>query len=76
MKTLKNLFFVLILALSVNNLHSQPPPNPDQNGNGSGVGNNTIPGGGAAPLSGSVALLLGLAAGYGGRKLYSIMNKH
>jgi hypothetical protein len=76
MKTLKNLLFVLFLALSVSNLHSQPPPNPDQNGNGSGVGNNTIPGGGAAPLSGGVALLLGLAAGYGGRKLYSQMNKH
>lgn len=69
-KTMKYLSLAALLLLGsamFNHLHADPPPPPPGGGHGQ-AGNQ--PGGGAAPLRGGIALLVGLAAGYAGRKLW------
>jgi len=48
---------------------AQSPPHPN-GGSGPGIGNTPV--GGSAPLSGSLIILLSLAAGYGTEKVYQI----
>lgn len=55
------------LVFVVNIAFSQGPPNPPGDpGTGGG------PVGGAAPIEGGIGFLLGLAAAWGGRKLYQL----
>ena len=49
-------------------------PSPGQNSDNSAVGGNPI-GGGAAPVGSGIALLLGLAAGYGAKRIYEVRKK-
>jgi hypothetical protein len=70
-KSIKYVSLAALLLLGTalfNNLQADPPPPPPGGGHGQ-AGNQT--GGGAAPLRGGIALLVGLAAGYAGRKLWS-----
>jgi hypothetical protein len=66
-KTFAKLCIVGTLALAPALLTAQPTPG--NNSNGNAVGGNPI-GGGAAPAGSGIALLLGLAAAYGGKKVY------
>lgn len=59
-KALSILIFTLVISISVN---SQPPPPP---GGGTNTGGNQN--GGNAPIGSGAAILIGLAAAYGGRK--------
>ena len=51
------------LALSINSFAAPPPPPPPDHGQ---TGNQS----GGAPIGSGIAILLGLAAAYGGKKLY------
>lgn len=66
---LLSMFFVAGQNLLV---HSQPPPPP-----GEGVHNQQgdIPEGGTAPIGSGVVLLIGLAAAYGGKKIYNMSSE-
>ncbi len=55
---------VLGLALSINTFAQGPPPPPSDHG---ATGNQN---GGNAPIGSGIAILFGLAAAYGGKKLY------
>jgi len=57
---------VIIASITTSNLFSQAPPPPPP-GHGS-TGNQT---GGNAPIGGGLFILIGLAATYGGKKLYN-----
>ena len=58
---------VVVLGTALfNNLQADPPPPP-----AGGHGQSGNQGGGAAPLAGGAALLIGLAAGYGARKVWA-----
>ena len=62
---MKKKLFTLVALLFVSTLLlAQAPPTPP----GSPGGGNTPVGGGAAPLAGGIALLVGLAVGYGATK--------
>lgn len=58
---------VFLLSISVSGI-AQPPPPPSE---GSNTGGNKLNGGGA-PIGGGLFILLGLAAAYGGRKIYNL----
>lgn len=60
------LSFSIALLMGATLLAQAPPTPPGNPGSG-----NTPVGGGAAPLVGGIALLMGLAAGYGAMKLYT-----
>ena len=73
-KTFRNISLVAVMLVGsalVNNLHADPPP-PPSGGHGQ-AGNQ---GGGAAPPAGGAALLIGLAAGYGARKVWANYQKN
>jgi len=67
----KILTLTAILMISGLSLLAQaPPPPPDDPSNG-GTGG---PVGGGAPIGSGVVLLIALAAGYGGKKVFTGMN--
>jgi hypothetical protein len=74
-KVHKTFIFTLILlgfmALSQISLAQFPPPPPTAKG---GDTNQGIPGGGA-PIGSGVVILITLAAGYGGKKVYDFKGK-
>ena len=74
---MKNRFKILAISLTLGLLFgisaiafTQPPPPPPQHGQ---EGNSSP--GGTAPVGSGIALLIGLGAAYGGRKLYSAWKK-
>lgn len=62
-------FIVLPFAFAL----AQPQPGTQGDGT-TAVGGNAI-GGGAAPIGGGIALLLGMAAGYAGRSVFNARKK-
>jgi|FLOH01.1.fsa_nt_gi hypothetical protein len=64
--SLNILTIVFFLSISVSGISQPPPPPPT----GSNTQGNKLNGGGA-PIGGGLFILLGLAAAYGGRKLYN-----
>ncbi|MDD2965528.1 MAG: hypothetical protein PHQ65_04755 [Bacteroidales bacterium] len=71
-KNIAKLMIAGLIALAPALLAAQPTPG--NNSNGSTVGGNPI-GGGAAPAGSGIALLLGLAAAYGGKRVYETRKK-
>ena len=75
-KVNKSLVFALILlgfmALSQISLAQFPPPPPSGDKGGS---SNGVPGGGGAPVGSGMVLLITMAAGYGGKKVYDARKK-
>ena len=62
----KILTLTAILMISGFSLLAQAPPTPPENAGGSGG-----PVGGGVPIGSGVVLLITLAAGYGGKKVYN-----
>lgn len=60
--------FVLVLIVPPTSAFAQDPPPPPP-GSGHGAGGSQVPGGGA-PIGSGMVLLIALAAGYGGKKVY------
>jgi hypothetical protein len=71
-KNIAKLMVTGLIALAPALLTAQPTPG--NNSNGNAVGGNPI-GGGAAPAGSGIALLLGLAAAYGGKRVYETRKK-
>ena len=71
MKKIISIFAILLITIffTAPVLHASEPGNPPTAPSGS-----DIPIGGGAPIGGGSLILLGMAAAYGGRKLY-ILNK-
>lgn len=77
-KVHKSLILTLILlslmAIGQISQAQAPPPPPGTKG-----GDNNVPGGGA-PIGSGIVLLISLAAGYGGKKIYDVQrnlgNRH
>lgn len=69
MKALKIILFGISMFL-IQGLFAQAPPPPSDYGQG---GNQ--PSGGGAPIGGGVAILLTMAAAYGGKKIYTAYKK-
>ncbi len=63
----KILAITAILMIGGFSLLAQAPPTPPSGANQGGTG---PVGGGGAPISSGVVLLISLAAGYGGKKVY------
>ena len=61
---------VIALATSMNAAFAQPHPN--EQSNGSSTGGAPI---GGAPIGSGLAILITLAAGYGGKKVYDARKK-
>jgi hypothetical protein len=76
-KALKPLLFSLILlgsvAFSQISFSQAPPPPPPPSGDKGGSGNKA-PGGGA-PIEGGVIVALAMAAGFGGWKLFKVVQE-
>lgn len=68
MNTIKNIIGILLVVIavsfSVNSFAQAPPPPPPAHGD---TGNQN---GGNAPIGSGLAILIGLGAAYGGKKLY------
>jgi hypothetical protein len=62
----KILMLSVVLMISGLSLLAQAPPNPPGNAGGSGG----PVGGGGAPIGSGIVLLISLAAGYGGKKVF------
>ena len=62
-------FFILTLVFT-GSAFAQPPPPPGGGGTTSNNGGNQT--GGNAPIGGGSLILLGMAAAYGGKKVYDI----
>ena len=75
-KVHKSLGFTLILlgfmAFSQISFAQFPPPPPS---GAKGGDTNGVPGGGGAPIGSGVVLLISLAAGYGGKKVFDARKK-
>ncbi|MCF8367178.1 MAG: hypothetical protein K9H16_15420 [Bacteroidales bacterium] len=69
MKIFKRLIAATVLVLAFSALSAQTPPPP--NGNGGAPSGGNTPVGGGAPIGSALVLLITLAAGYGGKKVYS-----
>ncbi len=69
--SLNILIIIFFLSISVSGIAQPPPPPPG----GSNTQGNKLDGGGA-PIGGGLFILLGLAAAYGGRKIYNLRKKH
>jgi len=67
----KILMISIVLTISGFSLVAQAPPNPpgDAGGSGGPVG------GGGAPIGSGIVLLITLAAGYGGKKVFDARKK-
>lgn len=70
---MKKLLFLLFFILSIGyQINAQGPP-PPPSGHGS---SNNQPSGGGAPIGGGLFILLTLAAGYGGKKVYDFKKQN
>ena len=69
--SLNILIIIFFLSISVSGIAQPPPPPPG----GSNTQGNKLDGGGA-PIGGGLFILLGLAAAYGGRKIYNLRKEH
>jgi hypothetical protein len=67
----KILILSIVLMISGISLLAQAPPTPPENPSNGGGG----PVGGGAPIGSGLVLLISLAAGYGGKKVYNAMKK-
>ena len=72
-KSIKIIFTMAILSISIG-LFAQTPP-PPNNGNGTPGGSNT-PVGGGAPIGSGLMILAMLGAGYGAKKVYSLKKRN
>ena len=63
----KILTLTAILMISGFSLLAQAPPTPPENAGGNGG-----PVGGGAPIGSGVVLLIAMAAGYGGKKVFAL----
>lgn len=71
---MKKLLFLLFFTLTIGyQINAQSPPPPPPSGHGS-TGNQ--PSGGNAPIGGGLLILLTLAAGYGGKKVYDFKKQN
>ncbi len=68
----KIILLTVFTAISSFGLLAQAPPVPPSSANQGGTG---PVGGGGAPIGSGVVLLISLAAGYGGKKVYDFKNK-
>jgi len=66
--------FVLVLIVPPTSVFAQDPPPPPPPGGGHGAGGSQIPGGGA-PIGSGLVLLIAMAAGYGGKKVYNFRKR-
>jgi len=66
----KILILTAILMISGFSLFAQEPPPPPENAGGSGG-----PVGGGAPIGSGIVLLITMAAGYGGKKVFDVRKK-
>lgn len=71
-KILPFVFVMMLLMFTAFNSFSDTPPPPPSGGHGQG-GN--LPPGGGAPTGSGMVLLISLAIGYGGKKVYGARNK-
>jgi hypothetical protein len=67
METVKRLIVTTTFILAIGALNAQSPPPP--NGGDNPTEGNT-PVGGGAPIGSGLVLLMAMAAGYGGKKVY------
>jgi len=67
-------FFVLVLIVPPTSVFAQDPPPPPPGG-GHGAGGSQVPGGGA-PIGSGLVLLIAMAAGYGGKKVYDFKKQN
>ena len=67
----KILMISIVLMLSGFSLLAQAPPSPPVNAN---EGGGPV-GGGGAPIGSGIVLLIALAAGYGGKKVFEVGKK-
>jgi len=74
MKTFKRLIAVVVLVFAFSALSAQFPP-PPNGGSGAPSGGSTPVGGGGAPIGSGIVLLIAMAAGYGGKKVYDFKKK-
>ena len=65
--------FVLVLIVPPTSVFAQDPPPPPPGG-GHGAGGSQVPGGGA-PICSGLVLLIAMAAGYGGKKVYDFRKR-
>jgi hypothetical protein len=68
METVKRLIATTTFILAIGALNAQSPPPP--NGNGGAPSGGNTPVGGGAPIGSGIVILITLAAGYGGKKVY------
>jgi hypothetical protein len=68
----KILMFSIVLMISGFSLLAQAPPVPPSSANQGGTG---PVGGGGAPIGGGVVLLIAMAVGYGGKKVYDFKKR-
>ncbi len=74
MKNIVKIFVLTLFVLvSTTSVFAQDPPPPPP-GSGHGAGGSQVPGGGA-PIGSGVVLLIAMAAGYGGKKVYDFGKK-
>ncbi len=74
MKTFKTLLVATVFVFAFAALSAQFPP-PPNGGSGAPSGDNT-PVGGGAPIGSGVVLLIAMAAGYGGKKVYDFKKRN
>ena len=67
----KILMLSIVLMISGFSLLAQAPPAPPENAGGTGG----PVGGGGAPIGSGIVLLISLAAGYGGKKVFDFKKK-
>ena len=69
----KNLVLSIVLMISGFSLLAQAPPVPPSSANNGG--SNGPVGGGGAPIGSGVVLLISLATGYGGKKVFDFRKR-
>ena len=73
MKSLKRIIALSVFVFAFMALSAQFPPPP--NGGGNPTSNGSTPVGGGAPIGSGIVLLISLAAGYGGKKVFDARKK-
>ena len=69
----KILMLSIVLMISGFSLLAQAPPVPPSSANNGGTSGPV--GGGGAPIGSGIVLLISLAAGYGGKKVYDLKKR-